>query len=410
MKSKKSLAIFALFAVVFALSAVLADVDVEINDVEVNGVSVLCGDVVAGFASESIPVSVQFTANEDLEDVRVKVYIEGYKDEVYEGTSRFRVISGSTYVKKFSLTLPSTMDLDDTDEELSLLVRITAKGKDSFESSYAIRMQKDLYSLNLLSIDASNKALAGENLPVDIVLQNNGYERLDNVYVRASIPELGVSKTIYFGDIKPTEDEDQEDIPDAVNKKVYLTIPTNAAAGTYDIVVEAYNYDTIATAKAKIAINAVESGILSATSAKTVSPGEETTFDVVLINPNNRMVVYSIAPESAKGLIVDVTEPIVTVSSDSSKTVKVRVKASESAEEGTHLVTLNVVSENGVNKQVSFTLNVEGKASKTSTTAQPVLILTVVLSIVFVVLLIVLIVLLTKQPAQAEEFGETSYY
>ena len=118
MKSKAILVSFmALFAVVFALSAVSAMVTV--NDVFVNDVSVATYTSV-GQVGDVVPVEVQFTANTDLEErVRVKVYIEGYKSDIVDSTvMRTPLEAGVTYVERFSLTLPSTMDLDDFSEDL----------------------------------------------------------------------------------------------------------------------------------------------------------------------------------------------------------------------------------------------------------------------------------------------------
>ena len=406
MKSKTFLvSIVALFAIVFTMNAVMASI-VTINDVKVNSLS-LEGNTIAGFVSDTVPVEVSFTANQDASDVRIKVYIEGYKTEIYDETSRFQVIEGSSYVKRFSIKLPSSMDLNNLTEDLSLLVRISAKGESPVEQSYPLRMQKELYSLGILSIEAPSNVAAGSVVPVDVVIQNNGFKRSDNTYVRVSIPELGIVRTVYYGDIKPIVDESHDDIEDAVDKRIYLTIPTNAASGTYTMSVEAYNYDVSVVAKKQIMIGAQASGVLPASNSKTVSIGNTATFDVLLVNPNNNMAVYSLTPVESQGLMIDITEPIVAVPAGSSKTVQVNVKATDSASEGTHLVTVNVNSESGLVRQAVFTLNVE----KTSGIASnSVLILTIVLGIIFVVLLVVLIVLLTRKPAETEEFGETSYY
>jgi uncharacterized membrane protein len=267
--------------------------------------------------------------------------------------------------------------------------------------------------LYVLSIDAPDTVAPGNTVAIDVVLQNNGNERLDNTYVKVSIPELGVERKVFFGDLEVSypEEESNDDIADTVNKKLYLTIPRNAVPGTYNLNVEAYNYDTSVTAKKKIAVSNVETGVLPSQTSKTIAIGEEATFNVVLINPNDRMVVYTLTPEEAKGLIVEVEEPVVSVSADSSRTVKVKVRATSSAEEGSHLVVVSVDSETGLVKQVSFNVNVEKKSTATTvSTANPVFILTIVLVVIFVVLLIVLIVLLSKKPSENEEFGETSYY
>jgi len=411
MKNKAILVSFiALFAIVFALNTVIAasnSVDwLTIEDVEVNDISVV-DHTAAGEVSRTVPVEIEFTADRDVDDVRVKVYIEGYKDEISDSTSRFHIVNGSTYIKRFSLELPSSMDLDDLTEDLSLLVRISAKEEISFEDEYPLVMQKNLYSLNILSVEMGSEVIAGSTFPIDVVLQNNGNERLDNVYIKVSIPDLGIERKVFFGDISPDAEIDYDDIVDSANKRIYLAVPRNAIPGIYKIEIEAYNYDTSTTAEKKVVISGAQTGILPTVTSKAIAIGEETTFDVVLVNPNDRMVVYSLTPEESAGLIVDVQEPIVTVAADSSKTVQVRVKATSSAEEGTHLVTINVNSESGLVKQVDFSVNVE---KETAAKANSVLILTVILAIIFVVLLIVLIVLLTKKPAEAEELGETSYY
>jgi len=278
-------------------------------------------------------------------------------------------------------------------------------------------MQRNLYSLNVLSVDAPSKVTAGNTVALDVVLQNDGNSRLDNAYVIASIPELGIERKVYFGDLSPQVEDSYEDIRDSTNKVLYLTIPRDAQAGSYNVVVQAYNYDTSTTVKKKIVVESAgsQSGVIPSITSRTIASGEETTFEVVLVNPNDRMVVYSIVPDQTQGLLVNVQEPVVTVGADSSKTVQIKVKATNSVAEGTHLVTVSVNTESGLEKKVSFTVNVDNSSTTSSsviglTGNNTVLILTVILVIIFVVLLVVLIVLLTRKPAETEEFGETSYY
>ena len=421
MKSKTILVSFiAIFAMVLALNLVSATPFAGVGDVYVNDIKMSTGPTfnAAGEVSRTVPVEVHFTANVDATDVKLRVFIEDYKNEISDSTERFHIVEGSSYVKRFSLTLPSSMDLDDLTESLDLVVRFSAKDvdntvlydSDSFETTYDITMQRDLYALNILSVETAQKVVAGSSIALDIVLENNGNEELENVYVKASIPELGVQRIVYFGDLFPQDDCDEEDDSrcdneDTENKRVYLALPRNAVPGVYNIEVEAYNYDASTSVKKSIVVSGAESGILPTTTTKTIAVGEETTFDVVLINPNDRMVVYSITPEESTGLIVEIANPVITVGADSSKTVEIKVRATDSAEEGTHLVTVNVNSENGLVKQINFTVNVENDKANDA-----VLILTVVLAIIFVVLLIVLIVLLTKKPVETEEYNETSYY
>jgi len=247
----------ALFAIVLTLNAVSAFATV--NDVVVNDISLKAdGYTAAGFASDTVPVEVKFTADETVSDVRVKVYIEGYKSEISESTSRFRVVNGSTYIKRFSIELPESMDLDEDPEELNLLVRISAKGQESVESEYdlTISMQRQDYELRLLSIEAPESASAGSVIALDIVLRNDGANRLDDTYVKVSIPGL-VERKVYFGDIADEQDETYDNIRDTLSKRIYLSIPNNAISGIYNIEVEAYNYDASVIEKKQIVISGI---------------------------------------------------------------------------------------------------------------------------------------------------------
>jgi len=259
MKNKAILvSIVAVFAIILTLNAVIAStVDATINDVEVNDISLMGSTTAAGFVSNNVPVQVEFTSNADLVDARVKVYIEGYKDDISATTSRFNTFNGSTYVERFSLELPSSMDLDSNPEGLTLFVRISAKGQDALEQEYKIKMQRDTYALEFLSIDADQQVAAGSVLALDIVIKNNGFDRLDDTYVKASIPELGISQRVYFGDIQSNSDETYDNIRDSLNKRIYLAIPADAVSGVYNIQVEAYNYDAIVTASKKVMISGV---------------------------------------------------------------------------------------------------------------------------------------------------------
>ncbi|MBR9704725.1 hypothetical protein GOV12_04890 [Candidatus Pacearchaeota archaeon] len=430
MKNKAILVLFmAIFAMVLTTSAVLADDFVEITKVKVNGITLAEGTTYVGQVSDTVPIDVEFSSSADVKErVKIKAYIEDFRDDIEQSvTLRTPLEDGvSGYVARLSLKLPSTLDIDDFEEgaeflseDTTLNIRISAQGEDTIEQYYTIRMQRDLYSLNILSVESISKVTAGSVVPMSVVLQNNGNQRLDNVYVKASIPELGIERKVYFGDLDSDVDDDYDEIRDVTERNVYLTVPRNSVPGTYNVEIEAYNYDTSVTTTKRLVIAGIDSGVLPGSSAKTIAPGEETTFEVVLVNPNDRMIIYSLTPEESTGLLISIAEPIASVSADSSRTVDVNVKATDSAEEGTHLVTVNVNTESGLEKQVSFSVNIEadgttsvvgGSGTSTTPIASGVLILTVILVIIFVVLLIVLIVLLTRKPAETEEFGETSYY
>ena len=116
--------LIALVAVSFVV-AETGSLPVTVNEVTANDVEVTDGFTLSGSPGETIPVVVKFTANETMEDLKVKVWIDGYKADISTSTSRFDVVSGSTYIKRLSLTLPSVEDMDENPEGITLYVRIS---------------------------------------------------------------------------------------------------------------------------------------------------------------------------------------------------------------------------------------------------------------------------------------------
>jgi len=395
-----ALLVMTLFAGVYLVSAEEGLTDAF--SVTIDGSDYEAGDIVGIESGNTIPVAVSFKAIEDASDVKLKVEIDGYRSDISDSTGRFELVDGSKYTEHFSLTVPS--DVDPT-EDYVLIVRISDKTS-SHEEEFSLKLQRESYKAEVLNVEMPERTTPGSNLPVSVVLKNRGMHELEDVFVKVSIPELGVSKRVYFSDLV-AEDDDDEDEKDSAERMVYLYVPTSAKAGTYRVEVEAYNLDFSETVKKNLIISGQEetSQVVSGVTGNAVSIGGETSFDLILVNTGDNVKVYTLTPAAASGLIIEV-DPIVTVAAGSSEKVKVNVRATDSAEEGTHTVVINVESNGELVKSSTFSVNVE-KGKKVS--ANSVFVLTVVLAVIFLVLLIVLIVLLTKKPAMSET-EETSYY
>ena len=401
-------------AVLILLSVGIVSADLADNvDIEMNGEEISAGIThLSGISGDVVPVRVAFTAGTDSKNVKVKVGIYDGRDEVYETTGRFNVVDGHRYVKLLSLELPS--DLDETHESLTLTVEIYDADHDTvdYDEDFIVEMQRESYEFDVLSIDYTTTVSAGEVFPVSVVVENTGFERLDDGYVVVSIPELGVSARGYFGDLVATEackllndsgdfivvncDDDDED---SLQKTVYLKMPENAQTGVYELQVEIYNKDTSTKVRELIKVDASASTmVLAAVKNQDMKAGETKIYDVIIVNSGDDVQVYNI--QTIAGTALAVSAPsVVTVGPDSSTTVAVSVTAASGTEVGTYTFSVDVNGE-----QVTLGANVTSRGASTSVVA-----LTVVLVIIFVVLLIVLIVLLTRKDKPIEEV-ETSYY
>jgi len=417
MESKAILvSLLTIFAVLIASVLVSAsDLSVSNLRLSVKGVEFanFYDDIVEADAGETIPIKVVFTAGESVSDIRVKTEISGYRDDITASTARFDIVSGATYSKLLSLKVPTDVD---PAEDYTLTVTIEAKNKE-FEQELTLRIQRESYNLEVLSVDAARQVTAGSNLAVNVVLKNRGSHRVDDTFVVARIPELNIEKRVYFGDLTPIDGHEttidlngnivlfeNSNKEDAAERTLFLAIPSDAKAGVYNLEVEATTADTTTKTTKSIVIAGTEqrSDVLTAMTSKDVQSGQSVTYDLVVINSGDKIAVYNIVPESAQNLIVSVDEPIITVPADSSKTVKVTATAGDVM--GTFNFAVNVNSQDQLVKRVNFSANVAKKSFSNN-----VMVLTVILAIIFVVLLIVLIVLLTRKPEKTEEFGE-SYY
>ena len=410
------LAVLTLLALSFvSATTLLANIDsVTFNEVELELYS--GGSVnVAGFAGENVPVRVTFTSNVDSTDVKIKVEIYSGRDDFTASTGRFNVVDGNTYTKLLSVQLPD--DLKQETKDLTLHVRIYDANNDNedTEKSYVIKMQRESYEFDILSVDYNTEVSAGEFFPVVVVVKKTGFERADDGYVVVSIPELGVSSRGYFGYLSATEtctlSEDyynnqiviencDDDDEDSTQKTVYLKIPENAESGIYELQVKAYNSDSSTSVSNLIKVDtSASTQVLAAVKNQDMSAGETKTYDLIIVNSADNVKVYNL--QAVSGTSLSVSAPsVVTVGPDSSTTVPITVTASSNAEVGTYTFSVDVDGQ-----QVIFGANVTGSARASSS----VVALTVILVIIFVVLLIVLLVLLTRKEKPIEE-AETSYY
>lgn len=372
--------------------------------VEIDGISVLNNPSV--IAGESVAIEVEFTAVEDASDVRVKAELEGDKVDVYVVSKPFDVEENHTYKKTLTLKVPFELK-DDISDDLQLDLKIWNGDYESEYDDILVRVQRPSYNPVVKSVSVSQSVDAGETFPVDLVLKNMGYNDLDDIYVTVSIPELGVKKTSYFGDLVPLETCDPEndcddEEEDTVSGRLYLEVPYEAESGVYDLEVEVVTDDVESTVSKQISVkNDFSSNVIVTTSSKTANVGQDAEYTLLLVNPTNSLKVYRVVVEASGELSSGVDESVVAVPAGSSKTVTVMARASEAGE---YDFNVHIFSGEKLTDTVSLSLTAEGNAA-----SNPIVVLTVVLAIIFLVLLIVLIVLLGRKPRKQEEFGE-SYY
>ena len=299
-----------------------------------------------------------------------------------------------------NIALPSDIDPSET-----YVLEITIESSDAKvgpETIY-LEVQRPNHELEILSVESDSEIQAGETVVFDVVVKNIGMHESEDTFVRASISSLGISRKIFIGDLSP-EDQTDPDKENSEEGKVYLAIPSNVAAGVYDVEIEAFNGDSSVKVTKMIVVSGSgsDSQVITGATIKDFASGDTAKSSLTIVNTDNKIKVFELVPGSISGLTIESSDSVIAVPAGSSKTVEFEVTSSR---EGNYEFSVEVLSNGELVKSQGFTANVEGKTVGDNAAV----LLTVVLAIIFAVLLIVLIVLLTRKPNKAEDFGE-SYY
>lgn len=405
MNTKNILVFLATFIVALAAISVVSAGEIVDNNgyaVEVNNIHAYFNDI-SVVAGENIRVEVYFTSIVDDTDVTIEAELEGEKVKVDEITESFDVEENFTYRKVLVLEVPYELK-DQVSDTIELNIEIDGKDHRSNLATIYLNVQRPSYNAVIKSVTAPSSIESGESFDVEFVLKNMGYNDLDDVYVEVSIPELGIYQgPTWVGDLVNIEDCDDDcDKEDTVSGTMTLDVPFGTDEGIYELEFTVYNDDTESTKVKQIVIkNDFSDEVIATNTEKDVAVGEEVEFTMLLVNPTDKVRVYTIVVEGGEDVDVDFTETIVAVGAGDSKTLSFNAEA---LDEGTQEFTVNVFANGNLVGSVEYTLDADGKAVNST------VVLSIILAIIFLVLLVVLIVLLARRPEKnTEEFGE-SYY
>jgi len=373
---------------------------VSYSNVLIDGVP--AAEVTSLEAGQRIDLTVSFKPLQDVSLATLDANLRVDGKETSYTSSRFDLFANQTKTLRFSMTVPKNID---TSKLITLTIEVASDdGNGISRVYYNLGLHRQPFNIDVLNVEVPQRNLAGNVIPVNIVLKNRGYHELEDMFVVARIASLGIEKKVYASDLTPTDDS-TADKEDAVEKTIFIQLPRDTKTGVYSLEVEASNIETSYKVVKSLVVSGEEgsSDVLTPAVSKTAAPGEEAVYDIVLVNSGSRMQLYTFSVEAPTGIAVSVDEPLVSVPADSTRVVKVRAKASA---KGVYAFSVAVNSDGTLVKRVSLTESVEG--SNTSV-ASPTIVLSIVLGIIFVVLVIVLIILLTRKPSRTEELGE-SYY
>jgi uncharacterized membrane protein len=423
MENKKIYWLIGLIAIaVLALGFVSAQPEIASMEVYLNGHAVT-SEVFSVERGDMLGVKVLFQVSDTSEvgEVKVKAWIDGYRKTIEASTERFDVFPGRLYSKTLSLSLPADME----EGEYTLHVMITGKESllgDSYKE-ITLAVQRTSYKAEILSVDLALPAVvnAGETLVANVVVKNRGSHKLEDIYVRASIPELGLARNIYIGDIYPNDYADNTE-RDTKSINIGFVIPKEVASGKYTLVVKAENEDTVAEKQAEFEVKGkitteqtaqtTDAIALSvATDRKTIEAGKADSFTIVLTNLKDKPLMVELDVVGVSGWATAELPSVITLNPKEGKVISLNLKVAESALAGSHVFSIKASADTTTitkNLVAEVTRAAEAQAKKASSIGFWIAI--IVLAAIAVALLIALIVVAAKKASVEEEKPEEIYY
>ncbi|MEM4703229.1 MAG: hypothetical protein QXP53_01980 [Candidatus Pacearchaeota archaeon] len=362
---------------------------------------------------EQVTIKAVFFAGNNLNNVIVHAWLRGSGRTIEDETRAFDVYAENQYTKWIYLSIPENWKTDGK-KEYTLHVEIEGENRLTGvnEAEIDLDVQRVANLLDIVSINLEDSNVkAGNALEASVVVKNTGNHELEDVYVKATIKELGISKTVYLGDLAAYDscnDDCDEDDTKAVT--ISLIVPKETQAGVYTLTVEAYNEET--SSKENVGFT-VESGtvvgkveVTPQTTRNNIIAGESATYSILVTNNADTTKRFAVAVFGTEGWATSEIMPAsFSLAPGESKLVSITLHVEKDAIVAEHLFSAQVSYDNN-EQRFNFIANVTEAQGKVQLGLKDALLIVGI--ILAAIIVILLIVLLTRK--SVEEKPEESYY
>ncbi|MBI4919525.1 hypothetical protein HY837_06340 [archaeon] len=230
------LSVLCLMLVVLAVGAFA--VPVELTTVKVNGVQLtpLTVNRLSVERGTQLDVEVRVLGLDSADNLELEAFLSGYEHNdarrVAAYSKVFSVEKDELEVKKFTVDLPGDLEVD----TYKLRLLVTDRNGDALSQSFDLKVDSPRHKLVVKDVLTypQGTVKAGEAILVRARVSNEGEKDEKNVKVTVSVPQLGLKQSTYLEEVGSDDEEQTEEL--------YLPVPSDAAAGAYDLVTEvAYN-------------------------------------------------------------------------------------------------------------------------------------------------------------------------
>ncbi len=410
------LPLFLLMAVVLALTFAFnasATTDhnlvkeVIVNDVKVVDNYTLTDEHFVVETGDTLFVTVKLKSATDVDDVSIEAEIRGLETgTLRQETGLFDMKANKTYAKFLTIKIPEDIDLK---RKLTrdLTLRITASNDEEDRQDIDFTVDRERHNLFVLDVQAPSEVDAGNTLLVETAVRNRGYEYEEDVFVKASIPELGISKQKYLGDFVPYKyiNRDYDDDTDKAVAFIRLEIPEDAKTGDYTLKVTAYTHDGVAKTEktSNIRVNGIQlpqTSIVADATTKSVAREQGVVYKITVTNLGETQT-YTAELTGVDFGTSSVNPAILTLTHGANGEFNVFVSPAKTATLGSHAFNV-VVKANGETVK-TLNLNTEVTGQTTDKLRQNLIVIAIILVVILIILAIIIAVVTGRRPEQEEK-------
>lgn len=356
-----------------------SEMPAEVVRVEVNGDEVETGTGITERIDrgQEIEVKVRVEAAEDAHDLQVMAILFG--DErflVSDASGNFDLDANERTTVTLRLQVPEVFEAD------NYFLRVILAGRTGFTKSYnyAVHMDQQRHQLVIEDVFFSSnggKARAGRSLLPIVRVNNLGEEDEEDVRVEVSIPDLGISAVDFIDEIEADEEESSEEL--------FLTVPSDARPGNYDMVVTVRYDELTRTATQTVSVEVLgearrdsdddddededdQPARRSGRTVVTMGPQNQdlvrgeggAIYPVTLTNEGATSKAYTVGVSGVDTFATVEISPsnVVLLGPGETETAYVYVTAKEEAVGGSHPFTLDIRSGEEVLQQIPLSANV----------------------------------------------------
>lgn len=390
--------------------------DYEISKVEINDI-IPSTNAIYVERGETLDITVFVTGLNDIQDVKVRAWIEGYEyEDIEDSSDMFDLTANVDRAIPLKIYIPEDIEAS---EDYTLCIKVTDQNN-NVQKEFPLRIEETRHKIKIQDVlfRPSNTIEAGRYLRTVVRLENIGARKEEDIKVTVSIPELGISTSDYIDELVAVENDDDDEETSQSTNELVLQIPKNAETGDYEVKITAeYNRGHDIVVKKEIihiegkkVLGEAEAIISMDTSMKELPIGKETTYKVSFASLSDESAIYSVEVAGIETWASAKVEPaFITLEPEKAGELFVKITPNKDADLGSKIFTIKIKEGNTLIKEATINAEVTKAGIDWSATKT-------VLEWGFGVLVIILIILgliiafKRKTPESTESETEESYY